>query len=219
MKFLFKYPTRGRPAWFKKTLDTYYFMLSGKHDYEFVISLDEDDVLMNNQAMIDFMKSKPNLDFHFGLHSSKIEAVNDDMVGRVFDILFLISDDMIPKKNNFDDIIASDMKKYFPDMDGALHYDDGCCGRDQTITLSIMGSKLYEKLGYIYHPDYKSFYCDNEFTDVVRKMGKYIYLPTVLVKHEWGGWGSGDAIYKRNTTLGKGDEQVYRRRKENGFLR
>lgn len=220
MKILFKYPTYKRPEWFKQTLKTYYEILSGKHDYQFVISLNEDDITMNNDKMRKWMEQFPNLIYFYGIHKNKIAAVNADMDDLEFDILFLISDDMIPIVKDFDNIIVETMQKHFPNMDGALHFDDGCCGRDRCITLSIMGKKLYDRFGYIYHPDYASFYCDVEFTDEVRRMEKVVYIPQVIVKHEWKGWGENrDNVYKRNSILGKPDEATYNRRKAAGFPR
>jgi len=219
MKILFKYPTFRRPEWFKKTLEKYYEFLSDKVDYEFLITLNSDDETMNNFRMRMFLNDQPNLSYHFGYYKNKIEAINAGMNNVTdYDILFLISDDMIPVMPGFDLIVAEKMQNHFPNMDGALHFDDDCCGKDKTITLSIMGKKLYEHFGYIYHPDYKSFYCDNEFTDEVYRLKKAVFLPTVVVKHDWKGWGKNrDEVYKRNTSLGKGDQAVYNRRKKNGF--
>lgn len=75
---------------------------------------------------------------------------------------------MIPCQKGYDNIIAVNMNKYFPNMDGALHFNDGRVG-NSLFTLSIMGKKLYDQFGYIYHPDYKYTYCDNEFHLVVKK--------------------------------------------------
>ncbi len=220
MNFLFKYATRGRAAWFMQTLEKYYSMLSGKHHYEFVLSLNTNDKAMNKPKMRAFMNSKPGLSYHYDNYETKIAAINADMKGLDFDILFLISDDMIPIVSGFDVIIAEEMKNHFPNLDGALHYPDGCCNgsKDSAITLSIMGKKLYDYFGYIYHPDYKSFFCDEEFADVVRKMKKVVYIPKVIVKHAWhGGPNSDDALYRYNSKLGKGDKNVYLRRKKAGF--
>ena len=217
MKFLFKYPTMGRPDWFKQTLATYQQFLSKEHEYQFLISLNEDDRSMNNSEMIEFMCLQPDLQFKFGAHKSKIEAVNADMKDQDFDILFLISDDMVPIVEGFDLIIAHQMETHFPDLDGALHFHDGLFGKENTITLSILGKKLYDYFGYIYHPRYKSFYCDNEFTDVVRKLNKVVYSSQVIVKHEWTGGPQGDAVYKQNSKLGAGDENIYSQRKSIGF--
>ncbi len=217
MKFLFKYPTYGRPEWFEETLEKYYEMLSDEHDYKFIVSLNKDDWKMNTPGMQRFMEGKQNLSYYYGEHESKIAAINADMDGLDFDILFLVSDDMIPIVSGFDIIIVERMQEHFPNLDGALHFNDDYCGKDRTITLSIMGKKLYDHFGYIYHPDYKSFFCDNEFTDVVYQIGKAVYIPKVIVKHDWKGWGKGDSVYKRNTALGKGDEATYDRRKSLGF--
>ncbi len=219
MKILFKYPTYGRPDWFKQTLEKYYAMLSGEVEYEFIISLNADDKTMNTEAMKTYLASKPHLRSFYGFHKTKIEAINANMNGLDFDILFLISDDMIPVAPGFDLIIVEGMEQHFPDMNGALHFNDDCCGKDKTITLSIMGKRLYDKFGYIYHPAYKSFFCDNEFTDEVYSMNKAIYVPKVIVKHDWKGWETPDMVYKRNTLLGRGDEQTYKVRKRKGFPR
>jgi len=225
MKFLFKYATCGRPDWFMETLEIYYSMLSQNHSYEFIVSLNKDDKTMNNSQMKTFMNDQPGLLYYYGNHATKIEAINADMEGLDFDILFLISDDMIPIVPGFDVAIAEEMKNHFPDMDGALHFPDGYNNKDEdsAITLSIMGKKLYDRLGYIYHPDYKSFFCDNEFKDVVYKMGKAVFIPKVIVRHDWRGvhHNKPDNTYRRNSKLGGGgvDEAIYNRRKKAGFPR
>lgn len=220
MKFLFKYPTRGRPEWFRQTLNLYYFMLgnSNKNEYEFLITLNTDDETMNNNEMREFMDSYTHLRYKYGEHKDKIAAVNADMENEDFDILFLISDDMTPIVPGFDNIIVELMQKYFPKLDGALHFDDDCLGGNRTITLSIMGKKLYDRFGYIYHPDYQSFYCDVEFTDEVRRMKKVFYSPLVIVKHDYkGNQKNRDETYRRNSTLGIRDKATYERRKVVGF--
>jgi len=187
-------------------------------EFEFVVSLNEDDKTMNNDSMRKFMDRIANLSYFYGNHTNKIAACNADIdLKKEWDILVLVSDDMIPKKN-FDKTIIENMIKFFPDTDGALHFNDGYCGKDRTITFSIIGRKLYESLSYVYHPDYKSFYCDNEFTDVVRKLKKVHYDNRVIVQHKWtGGGNSSDELYRMNTKLGKDDDKTYSRRKKLGF--
>jgi hypothetical protein len=167
------------------------------------------------------MRKWYNLEWHYGRSKNKIEAINADIYDWNWDILFIVSDDMIPIVKCFDQVIESDMLKYFPKLDGALHYDDGLFGKDRTITLSIMGRELYRQLEYVYHPDYVSFYCDNEFTDVVRRMNKYQYINKCIVRHEWsGGPKSTDALYRRNSKMGSHmrlDERTYNLRKKLDF--
>ncbi len=218
MKILFKYPTRDRWKWFQKTLGLYYKKISKDCDFQFLISLDEDDVSMHISEVRTFLNSQPNLIYKYGKSTSKIEACNADMdLAGDWDVLVLVSDDMIPIVAEFDKIIVENMQKYFPDTDGALHFNDGLYGKDKTITLSVIGRKLYERFGYVYHPAYRSFYCDNEFTDEVYAFGKVKYIPQTIIQHKWhGGPKSSDALYRRNSGM-KGDEQTYNRRKLLGF--
>ncbi len=220
MKILFKYPTFGRKDWFFSTLDQYYAMIDNKTDFKFVISMNNNDPSMNNDEVKAKLDGYSNLEYHYGDHSCKIAAVNADMKGQDFDILFLVSDDMIPQVQGFDNRIREDMRANFPLLDGALHYNDGFYGKDVTITLSIMGKALYDHFGYIYHPDYKSIYCDNEFTEVVQGMKKVVYSPDVIVKHDWkGGGNSADETYLLSSKLGVRDRDVYLRRKADRFPR
>lgn len=221
MKILFKYPTRARPNWFRRTLGTYYSTISKECDFQFLVTLDVDDVSMNNQRVKRFLNDQSNLVYRYGVHTSKIEACNADMdLVKEWDILVLVSDDMIPNMKNFDKIIVNQMQKHFPDTDGALHFHDGKFGRDKCITLSIMGRKLYERFGYVYHPAYKSFFCDNEFTNEVRQMKKVFYDSRIIIKHKWrGGPKSFDSLYRRNSRMSKSDEMTYNRRKLLGFPR
>ena len=114
------------------------------------------------------------------------------------------------------------MTKHFPDLDGCTHFNDGYTNI-KLITLSILGRKLYEHFGYIYHPDYKSLYCDNEFTQQVHKIGRVAYIDKVIIKHEHYGEkdniNSGDYDFAAQKTLrfsGR-DELVFNEREKRGF--
>lgn len=221
MKFLFKYPSRSRPDSFQEILDRYYNFLSGKHEYEFIVSLDEDDVTMNNKPMRNYLKGKDSLEFYFGNNKSKIQAINADMekAKTDWDILFLISDDMRPKIQGFDDIIAHNMSNFFPEKDGFLHYNDGRVG-NRLATLTVMGRKMYDNWGYIYHPDYVSLWCDNEQTEVSKRSKKYKYFDIVLVHHEWHGGRNDkkrDKLYNRNESYFRTDKLMFEKRKRYGF--
>jgi len=182
--------------------------------------MDADDRSMNNASLLKWLNSKNNpaaniyVSYFFGNNKSKIQAINANMEnGEDFDLLLLASDDMIAKVSGYDDIMAQDMLQHFPDFDGALHYNDGRIGRTLD-TLSIMGKKMYDGFGYIYHPDYISLWCDNEFTDVIYRMGKAVYLDKVIIKHDWTGQ---DHLYRINNKYYDRDRKVYLMRKEKGF--
>ena len=169
--------------------------LSGKHVVKFNINCDISDETMNNEDVIQriqdtFEKYDPSTDerislcqINFNDSSNKIEAININIEGNDFDIVVCASDDMVPQVQNWDDEIATAMQVWFPDLDGCVHFDDGNT-HGKLITFSILGRKLYDHFGYIYHPDYKSLYCDDEFTQEVRRLGKEKYIDKVIVSHE-----------------------------------
>jgi len=203
MKLLIKFPSRGRPGKFMRVFNMYRNMLSEKRDVSFLLSFDEDDATMNNFGMKNWFKSLgKNVHVHFGHSKTKIEACNADLdKAPDFDIILLASDDMIPIQEGYDDIICSDMEKYFPDTDGVLWYNDGLVG-DALNTLSIMGKKYFDRFGYMYHPDYESVYCDNEFMESSRMLGKCEYIDKVIIKHEWVGMAEpNDPLHQKNHTL------------------
>lgn len=216
MNILIKFPSRERPDIFKKVLSLYTSMLSGKHDIQILCSFDEDDATMNNPEMIDYLDSVENLKYNFGHNTSKIAAVNADMhLADPWDVLVLASDDMYPKIRGYDNIIATYMERFFPGLDGVLHFNDG--RYPQLNTLCIFGYRWYEVYGYIYHPQYQSLWCDNEFQDVSQDSGKSLFINETIIWHGWQQANGQDELYKRNGKFYKSDEEIYHARKARGF--
>ncbi len=219
MKILIKFPTRQRRRQFFSVLNTYYSRLkSDDIDYEFIISCDIDDISMNNIQVINQFKIFPNLTVNFGNNKSKIEAINSDLDGKEFDILLLASDDMIPIKDDYLNIIHKKFEELYPDTDGVLWFNDGYQG-NKLNTLCILGKKYYDRFGYIYHPSYKSLWCDNEFMEVANILNKQTYIDEVIIKHEhlvWKGhqW---DDMQIKNDVYNNIDRENYMYRKSNNF--
>lgn len=181
-KLLIKFPTRGREEIFFQVLDKYYSLLDDLENTKFIISCDDNDTSMNNPTIIKKLKSYKNLNFYFGNSKTKIQAINSDLDKESdYDIILLASDDMIPQIKGYDSIIKSDMANYYPDTDGILWYFDGY--RKDLNTLCILGKKYYDRFNYIYHPEYKSFYADNEFMLVGKMLNKQTYFDNCIIKH------------------------------------
>lgn len=220
MNILVKFPTRSRPERFKPTLKQWIDNLSGDHKVRFLVTVDADDLTMNNPQMRGLLEKDKRVVVKVGKSKSKIEAVNDGMEGEEFDLLILASDDMLPKMRGYDAIIAEDMESHFPNMDGALHYPDGFRGED-LCTISIMGYGLYKWFGYIYHPDYRSLWCDNEYTEVAQILGKRVYIPKVVIAHELHHINNAaekpDELQKKNDGFMGRDRDVFLKRKAKGF--
>jgi len=159
---------------------------------------------------------------NFDANTEKISAINDHIDKRDFDIVICASDDMVPKAHGWDNEIAIAMQEHFPDLDGCVHFNDGNTD-GKLITFSILGKNLYDHFGYIYHPDYKSLYCDDEFTQVVRAMGKEKYIDKVIISHEHysvegtENYGDLDLAGRKTLHYSGRDQLIFNKRKEMGF--
>jgi hypothetical protein len=236
-KLLVKFPTRGRPDKFFTVLDRYYYGAKRKDLTSFLVTCDLDDASMNNDAVRQKLQGYKNLAVIYGNSKSKIEAVNADMIhAPEYDIILLASDDMVPEEKGYDEIIRQKMTDLYPDTDGVLWFFDGY--RRDFNTLCILGKKYFERFGYIYHPSYKSFWCDNEFTDVANELGKQTFIDKVIIRHIHPDWiqrdevtakmyenihktgGTGiDQTFMKNLPFEQLDARNYKQRKDLGFPR
>lgn len=220
MKLLIKYPSRNRPYIFLNTLKKYIDKAVDLSKIEFLISIDEDDESMNHEVLDAVFALKADITIHKGKGISKIEACNRDIekAKSKWDIVVLVSDDMECTADGWDEKIRRDMAKFYPDTDGCLWYHDGA--QNFICTLSIIGRKYYDQFNYIYHPSYKSFFCDNEFTEIARNQNKIRSIPQMIVKHQhpsWGGKMQHDELYKKNDRFWSEDETNYHKRKSTGW--
>lgn len=217
MKILVKFPTRGRKEKFFSTLNKYYELLDDINSTQFQITIDEDDITMNNQEVLEQLSSYKNLKFDLGRSENKIHAINRDITVDGWDIILIASDDMIPKVKGYDTIIRNKMVELYPNTDGILWFHDG--NRKDLNTLSIFGREYYKRFGYVYHPEYKSFWCDNEFTQVGNILKKQTFIDQVIIHHEHPDWGFGrrDDLYISNVKNDNHDRNVFINRSKINF--
>ena len=230
MNILVQFPTYGRPHRFLDVLDKYVSMSSAENDFFFNINCDSADLTMTGKdtqnAITDILMTCDNVsaDINFEGFTEKISAINNniDDVEFDWDIVIVASDDMVPRVDGWDLEITDAMQEYYPNLDGCVHFNDGSTNGN-LITFSILGRKLYETFGYIYHPDYKSLYCDDEFTQVVRGMGKETYIDKVIVSHEHysiegsANHGIRDIATIKTLAYSGRDQQVFAMRKRLGW--
>lgn len=124
MKFLIKFPSRGRPEKFKSTLIRHIEYLSNNNKYKFIFSFDNDDLKMKNDEILDFLNSL-NIDYEvfYGDNQNKIEAINANMENKEFDVLILVSDDMIPVLQNYDELICDIFNNAEYGLDSTIHFN------------------------------------------------------------------------------------------------
>jgi len=216
---LFKYPSRGRPERFFKSLDSIFNNVSYHDYYHVACTLDTDDETMNNPEVVNRILAYRNVSIQWGKSESKIHAVNRDMPKIDWDILINMSDDMEFNIFGFDVMIGVDMMTHLPNFDGLLHYPDQDA-REALATMYIAGRKWWEFRGKnIYHPSYKSLWCDNEEMIVAQMCGKYKYCGYQINVHKNPAYGylPKDEMFQRQQDDWDEDEANYKARKARNF--
>lgn len=231
MHLLLKYPTRSRPLKFMNNLNAYLEKASGKHDITVMVTMDIDDSTMNNNPMRYYLTGKIggriNVRFSYGESRGKIAAINRDVLMDIpWDVLVSTADDMEPQEKDWDDTILTDLIREFPDTNGSINYNTDprlettADGRPEgwkgLITLPVIGRKLYERFGYIYHPDYISESCDDEQTLVYTKLGVLRHIDRRPIFHNFVPWH--DELMVRNMQIGQTvDRKKFMERKAINF--
>ena len=223
MKILLKCPTRSRPAQFLSVLQKYVSFASRPDLLGVCVSCDLDDATMTPANIQHSIKNITHrvawCDIYYGNSTTKIEAVNADVasIPWEWDMIVLVSDDMVPQVHGYDDILRNQMLAHHPDTNGIVWVNDGTQG-SKLNTITIMGRAMYNSFGYLYHPDYKSLFCDTEFTDLCKSSlaSRTTYIPQILIRHEHPGTGfpeKYDQLYSKNQTYWSADMYTYIRRK------
>lgn len=226
-KILFKYASRSRNQKFFIGLDNILQNIGDLNNFCVLVSLDIDDLTMNNpdtiKKLTEYVNKYPNnIIIKFGVSKNKIDAINRD-VNEIkdkfnFDILVNFSDDMEFIQHSFDEVLRNRFYEFYPDTDGNIFFNDGFVG-ESISTMSIIGRKYYDKFDYIYHPSYHSLWCDNEYTEVAKRNQKILYFHEKIYRHNHpsniGGFMDEQLI--RTESFSDLDRQNYEQRKNNNF--
>ena len=221
MKILLKCPTRARPQKVMDTLNKYMNLANRPDQIGVLVSCDTDDTTMTRnlvrEELTRILSKAAWSNIVYGNSKSKIEACNADVasVPWEWDVIVLVSDDMIPQVKGYDDVIRSHMMT-FPSTDAILWFNDGF-QQDKLNTLTVFGRKMYDSFGYLYNPAYTSLFCDTELTDLCRTKLKdtCLYVPYCIIRHEHPatGYGGMDGLYQTNNQYFEKDLKTYISRK------
>lgn len=221
-KILVKIPTRNRPDKLERILHLYNYLTRHIDNVSFLISLDKNDVTLDAYMRVIELFNNLDITTVIGISKSKVDAVNrdiNDYLQKRDDIKIIVigSDDMIPIKRHWDEEVIKCANSV--GLDYVYWFHDGA--QKRLNTLSIMGIDYYKRFNYIYHPSYKSLWCDNEFHDVALSLNKMNKYPLdMIIRHEHPAWFKGaksDSLYKHNDTFWNEDEANYKKRKQLNF--
>ena len=224
MRILLKCPTRNRPQKIISTLNAYIKLANHPEQIGVAISCDDDDASMSRNLVHEELHRilRPTAwhQIFMSSNKSKIEACNANIseIDWVWDIIVLVSDDMIPQVQGYDDVIRAHMT---PDTNRILWFNDGYQA-DKLNTLCVFGRAMYDHFGYLYNPEYKSLFCDTELTDICREelKDRCLYIPYCIIRHEHPGTGYAqnmDELYQHNQRFWSQDMHTYIRRKKYAY--
>jgi hypothetical protein len=216
MIILAKITSRGRPDELLKCIESYTTKAENINNIKWLFSFDLDDYKYNNEDFLEkIRKATPESNIYFGFSNSKIEAINRDIANfkEHWDILVNISDDQLAEVNGWDTEIIKSMPSH---LDASLWFNDG--RQDVLNTMEIVGRNYYNRFNYIYYPEYKSFFCDNEAQDVALRLGNLIKNKKCIVKHWHYGWAidthmKKDETYSNAEKHWKHDEALFKKRR------
>ncbi len=224
-QILVKFASRSRPekclAGVRNILET----AASPDSLIIAITADLDDDSMNNDEFRNQLApyiAAGHVHITFGRSESKVHAINRDMpeLSQCYPWLVLVnfSDDMRWIQAGWDQEIMRRFAELYPDFDGNIYYNDGYQGQNIS-TMSIIGHAYFSRFNYIYHPSYKSLFCDNEYTELAYHLNKITYLDEQWFVHDHPCFTNEpyDDLLKHTESFWGEDESTYATRRSAGF--
>lgn len=208
MKISIIHASRGRPDMARETRVNWMLKSSGKHEIEYLLSVDNDDPTLHKYREL----------FNDPLISdnkSAVQAFNTAAEYATGDIIVAISDDFSCPESWGDEIVKHSAGR----KNWIMKTQDGTQG--WIITLPIMDRPYYESQGHIYFPEYRHMFADTDLTTIADLTGRKI---TTQLKfphdHYTTGKSKKDAVSERaDSTWNQGEALYLKRYRENFGLR
>jgi hypothetical protein len=209
MKISLVHPSRGRPD--KSFNNAQTWLKEAGAPCELVVSLDHDDPKLSEYKSLygGTVLVNPN--------RSVVDATNRAAVASRGDILLYLSDDFECYPDWGQDVIMEFQKYKGPTL---IKVDD--CLQPfgvAVLTIPIMNRALYERLGYFWHPAYKSMFVDEDLYWTCKNNGWLKKAPHLKFPHNHVSVGKADndETYKRSAANWDQGKATFARRKAAGF--
>lgn len=193
MKISLIHPSRGRA---EKAYNTFMYWLlcsSLQTHIEHILSIDEDDKDLSKYKLL-FTKSTIIVNKNMNV----VEAANRAAEVCTGEIIIYLSDDFICPKE-WDKILITEFSKHNNSEPIILKVDD-CLQKFHVdiLTIPIMNRALYTKLGYLWHPEYKSMFVDQDLFWTCKNNNWIVFMPELQFAHHH--YSNGKAV-KDNTYM------------------
>lgn len=208
------HPSRGRAQKAFDTVNYWYDNSCGHFNIQHILSLDSDDSELKKYFEL-FQNTWSQIIVNE--NTCVVEATNIAAKLVTRDILIYLSDDFKCPKN-WDELII----RIFNNISGPILIKvDDCLQKFNVdvLTIPIMNRELYNKLGYFFHPGYKSMFVDQDLYHVC-KNNKWIYPAANLHfphEHPANGKAQNDEIYKRSAANWNQGKELYHKRMSLNF--
>lgn len=203
------HPSRGRA---RLAYDRYseWIMMADDYRIEYIVSIDNDDpqAELYEDSFVNVVRNDTN---------NVVAATNKAAKETEGDILIYVSDDF-SCPNGWDTLVEKEFEGVTEPM--LLKVDDCLQGFDvRVLTIPIMNRALYEKLGYFWHPEYKSMFVDEDLWWTCRNNGWLKKAPHLKFPHNHHSLGKceNDGTYRRSEANWNQGKAVFARRKAAGF--
>lgn len=184
------HPSRGRPIKAFQTAEKW--INQAGIPVEHIFSLDENDPTHGSYTRIDKLLVNPN--------DCVVEAVNHAAAASTGDVIIYLSDDF-DCFSNWGVVITEICSHYSGEY--MIKVDDGLQKFNNTVlTIPIMSRALYTRLGYFFHPGYKSMWVDVDLYFTCARMNGDVIKLHKEVKFQHNHYSNGktkkDATYERS---------------------
>lgn len=215
MKITLLHPSRGRAVKANNTFNHWMRLKSNNPDIEIehVLSIDKDDKHLNLYNVL-FKTSK----IMVANNKSLVEATNRGAAVATGDVILYMSDDFYCPEHWDQHIYRIFAEKtdvpYIIKVHDCLQKPD--C---DIITIPIMNRALYTRLGYFWHPDYKSMFVDQDLYYTCKNNGWLDYkLDLEFPHHHYcNGKSLKDETYMRSSQNWNSGKATYNIRKSANF--
>lgn len=222
MKISLLHPSRGRP---EKSLatDKYWIERAGDVEIELIVSVDSNDQPARYMQVYEGQRTGNGSMFVLiEDNNSVVEATNKAAARSTGEILVYLSDDF-KCPDNWGFLLLREfelLRSGSPEGPALLKVDDCLQKFDvPVLTIPIMNRALYDKLGYFWHPGYRSMFVDEDLYWTARKLNALKLAPHLAFPHEHpaNGKAPDDETYRRSAKNWDQGKAMFAQRKAQGF--
>lgn len=211
------HPSRGRP--YKSFYNARKWLNLARTKCQLILAIDQDDPTADEYKRVynQLHDSEHEIGILHDRHLSVVHATNMAAAKSTGDILIYLSDDFdCPKDWQW--LIENEFEKY---TGPTLIKVDDCLQRFDVavLTIPMINRALYDRLGYFWHPGYKSMFCDEHLYWRTRKLGALRFAPQLKFEHKHVSVGKAqdDETYRRSAANWDQGKALFTQHKAAGF--